>query len=49
MWEVKMKLVLKTKLGWAIFWGGGVGSVRIIINVFPNKFDLGNMVSNFGK
>ena len=47
MWEVKMKLVLKTKLGWAIFffWGG----VRIIINVFPNRFDLGNMVSNFGK
>ena len=48
MWEVKMKLVLKTKLGWAIFFGGG-GGVRIIINVFPNKFDLGNMVSNFGK
>ena len=22
MWEVKMKLVLKTKLGWAIFFGG---------------------------
>ena len=48
MWEVKMKLVLKTKLGWAIFFWGG-GCVRIIINVFPNKFDLGNMVSNFGK
>ena len=47
MWEVKMKLVLKTKLGWAIFFLGG--GVRIIINVFPNKFDLGNMVSNFGK
>ena len=29
------------------FWGGG--GVRIIRNMFPNKFDLGNMVSNFGK
>ena len=36
----------KAWLGYFFFGGGGV---RIIINVFPNKFDLGNMVSNFGK
>ena len=38
----------KAWLGY-FFFGGGGGGVRIIINVFPNKFDLGNMVSNFGK
>ena len=33
----------KAWLGYFFFWGGGGGG-RIIKNMFPNKFDLGNMV-----